>query len=321
METVCFNGALAAGLFFLNGLLGRVQYGYRNLFEYERFSFGELPDGSFSGNFFLKIVNPAIYTALICAVLQRFLGLAGLCGSLWMIVPLYWLLRLAYIALKNYFLYINWRYELLAMGVSLLLGEGVFFLVLRPLLRAGETVFIPLEDLRNAVWFAIIAYVTKVVWEVVKSAFEAGAIFPPERRARIIMKKYRRFSGKYQTELLRLTEDLPDRREFLCLVYAVMIYEDYNRPPVWRLAERLAKRLLPRREMTLGIMQVRTGRDITELESVRLGTEKLLEAYLDSGCIEDAVRAYNRSGEYLREVEAIFYVLAEQPEDVTGAVG
>ena len=66
------NLLLALGLFCLNALLGAIQYRHRgDLFAYGKFSFDPKPEQQFSGNFFQKTVNPAIYTALLCALFQR----------------------------------------------------------------------------------------------------------------------------------------------------------------------------------------------------------------------------------------------------------
>ena len=140
MRFFLLNLLLALGLFCLNALLGAIQYRHRgDLFAYGKFSFDPKPEQQFSGNFFQKTVNPAIYTALLCALFQR-AGWDALCRSLWLTVPLYWMLRSLYIAAKNRFWLINRRYELLSAVFSLLLGEGVFFGALMPLMEAGKRV-------------------------------------------------------------------------------------------------------------------------------------------------------------------------------------
>lgn len=64
---IMLNILFAFGLFFLNALLGRIQYGLSGkLFQYGKFTFADAEQQNFSGNFFQKIVNPAVYLAGDC---------------------------------------------------------------------------------------------------------------------------------------------------------------------------------------------------------------------------------------------------------------
>ncbi len=105
------------------------------------------------------------------------------------------MLRVLYIAAKNRFWLINRRYELLSAIFSLLLGEGVFFGALMPLMEAGESVFITAQDLRNAIWFAILAYIAKAAWDVCKGAFEEGRLYSQEVRSQLFRRRYDVFPG------------------------------------------------------------------------------------------------------------------------------
>lgn len=62
------------------------------------------------------------------------------------------------------------------------------------------------------------------------------------------------------------------------IVYAIIIYEDFNRPKIARQVENL-KFKLTKKPHTLGVMQVRSDKLISDLESVKLGTEKIVNAY------------------------------------------
>ena len=142
-----------------------------------------------------------------------------------------------------------------------------------------------MEEFRNAVWFAILAYLGKTLWDIGKSFFTADRLYPPHRRQNSIAKKYDKFVRKYGGDITKQVNALYPEAEghkehFLCLFYAVMIYEDYNRPCFFRLLEQALKRICPAREMSLGIMQVKTRIPITDRESISLAVAKLLTAYL-----------------------------------------
>ena len=86
---VLLNAVIAAGLFLLNGLLGKLQYGLPgNPFNYGKFTFSDTDDAGFSGNFFQKIVNPTVYLAVVAAIAQHFAPLPFI-ESMWVIIPIF----------------------------------------------------------------------------------------------------------------------------------------------------------------------------------------------------------------------------------------
>ena len=99
------------------------------------------------------------------------------------------------------------------------------------------------------------------------------------------------------------------------MLYAIMIYEDYNRPKLYRLVENFLKTICPQKVMTIGIMQVKSKEYITDLESIDLAIEKLLEVYQDNfhnNPIGHAIEDYNGGSEfYYEEVSTIYSVLLE----------
>ena len=62
------------------------------------------------------------------------------------------------------------------------------------------------------------------------------------------------------------------------VIYAIMIYENFNRPTTQRWCENVLF-CLGRRPMTLGIMQVSTTKFIHNAESVELGCRKIKESF------------------------------------------
>lgn len=311
------NFFLAFLLFLLNGLLGKLQYHFRgNLFDYGRFSFDKASTENFAGNYFQKIVNPTVFLALLCALFQG-AGYPSLCRCLWPLIPFYHLLCLLFAAVKNRLSLLPWPAEILSALLSLALGEAVLFTLILPLIRGGKRVFIPLEEFRNAVWFAILAYLGKTLWDIGKSFFTADRLYPPHRRQNSIAKKYDKFVRKYGGDITKQVNALYPEAEghkehFLCLFYAVMIYEDYNRPCFFRLLEQALKRICPAREMSLGIMQVKTRIPITDRESISLAVAKLLTAYLapsQGPSVFSALADYNPGLCYSDQVLGIYETL------------
>lgn len=316
-----YNALFSLILFFLNGQLGKLQYGISEpLFEYGKFTFESSCKHNFSGNFFQKIVNPTVYLAVIAASTQYFLTVDYV-ESLWLLIPMFWLYRLMYMIWRNVFIFLNLKYEAIAFILSLLLGEGTFFYILLPLLHKEETIWISVTALRDALWYAILAYIFKTLWDIMRKSFEGQNLYPDTRRREIVMNRYDRFSNKYGDYIREsvfnasngiLSSDVQEQVIFL--VYAIMIYEDYNRPITMRIVEWLVKATIFRcRTMSLGIMQVRTNQLVFDKKSIGLAIPRIIDPFLtaENSPICVAISQYNAGDEYKIEVNAIYNILTE----------
>lgn len=315
MKYIAFNALFALILFIINIILGKLLSG-NPFFAYGRFTFTLDEGQSFAGNFFLKIINPTVYMAILCAVFQS-LGWMKTCYSLWMIVPFYWLLRALCMFIKNILLYSNWLYEVIALLMSVILGEGVFFLLLKPLMDKKENVFISHEELRDAIWYAIIAYVLKILWDAYKIYLNSENIYPQYLRRKTVRKKYAKFSEKYGNIVeSAINDNWPEGEDGLAevvkLIYAIMIFEDYNRPQAFRIIEYIIKVFTPKKMMSLGIMQVQTKKLISNEKSIILGVEKIINAYFvqdDEDKILYVIDDYNYYGDNSEDIKVIYDML------------
>lgn len=325
-EYILFNLAMAVVLFFLNGWLGKLQYGIDELsFEYGSISFFDTDSQNFSGNFFQKIVNPTIFLAVVASVTQGICPL-DLVGSLWLIVPMFWGIRLLYMIFKSRLRILNLKWEGFACVLSLILGEGVFWGLIRELIRQEEPIWISPTALRDAIWFAILAYLARTAWMIMKKLYAGKNLYPQEALEAYVMKRYDAFSRKFGTYIEeqvaekygeKLSKD--DQERFIRTIYAIMIYEDYNRPYPTRVLERIAKAtIFRRREMTLGVMQARAKAVISDCESIKIAMETLSGPFLSGEPDPEmrAAEAYNSGENYAREVRGIYDMLNQHlPSD------
>ncbi len=330
--SIGYNVLLALALFLLNGQLGKLQHGISEpLFEYGKFSFMPTSEQSFAGNFFQKIINPAVFLAVAAALTQHYLT-SDYVESLWLLIPVFWLCRLIYMIGRNVFVFLNLKYEMIAFVLSLALGEGVFFCIIKPLLIEGEQIWISSAALRDALWYAILVYLAKTAWEIMKKSFGEENIYPYERRSKIVMKRYDKFSMKYSNDVLASLSNHPQdsmtvetREQIIRVIYAIMIYEDYNRPFGVRLAEWTMKATFFRwRTMSLGIMQVRTDRLISSRESIKLSVPPIINSFLTSqnDPIYDSIFQHNPNRNYVEETRAIYDILSEEiPTDQDAPIG
>lgn len=307
------NLILAWVLLFINGKLGKWKQYTFDFFSYSSFEFGDINKEKFSDNLFQLLIHPAIYLALVGSILQAF-SCETIVRSLWLLVPLYWILRFAVMAFRDMFFFQNWPLQIALLFVSLLLSEGTYFLMMR-LLGGGNVIFIDLEQFRDAFWFAAFGFVVKFVWDFLKRWMVGEVVFPPSKKAAIIVRRYNRYYRKYNKTINSSIEracvfkSLKQRDHFVCLVYAIMIFEAHNRPLWMRLVEYVVKCVFPNRLMSLGIMQIQTRQWISNKGSILLAVRKLHKAFSTaetSSAIEEAIYDYNPDADYVNEVTAIY---------------
>ena len=107
-----------------------------------------------------------------------------------------------------------------------------------------------------------------------------------KRKEKYIFSRYKQFKIKYGRIVSANSECLVDE----CLIYAIMIVENYNRSPFIRQIEKI-KFLLTKKKMSLGIMQVKTVSMITNEQSVEIAS-KMIVSYRKIICIEDGYDFY-----------------------------
>ncbi len=316
---LCLNFFLAFPLLWINGALGKWKLHSYGVFGYSDFGFNNISEENFFGNFFQMIVHPAIYLALISWTLQQF-SLNDIVLDLWLVIPFYWLLRVTYAILKDTFVFTNWRTQLIAFILSILLGEGTLFCIIRPLVINENSVFIDAKAFRDAFWFAVLAYLAKWLWDTVKIQFIGEELFPSQKKKETIIRRYTKYHRKYGAYINGLLEkecffkSPKQKAHFLCLIYAIMIYEAHNRPRWARATEYFVKLFCPCRTISLGIMQVQTKGWISNKKSIHLATKKLYAAFSTAAIeqkLEASIMDYNPSCHYFEQVVSIYKELCK----------
>lgn len=319
IKGLIINAVFSLILFKINGLIGMVKSKSNLTKEYATFEFRDLDEKNFSGNFFHAVIHPAIFLAIASVILQS-LSMGGLAMDLWLVVPLYWLLRFLHTVFWNRLNLVNWRYDLPAFITSVVLGELILFTIIRPLIINEKTVFINLEQFRDAFWFAAFTYLAKLFWDIFKGKTTNESLYPSKKKVRIIQCRYNKFHKKYNTfieEQLQNEYTFPNenyKQNFVCLVYSVMIYEDHSRPFMVRIVEYILKILCWKCSFSLGIMQVQSKKIIGNKSSIMLAIKKLYGTFINSKTDEKIYKTisdYNSGDKYYEEVYAIYVQLKE----------
>lgn len=194
-------------------------------------------------------------------------------------------------------------YECVVAGVAIVIAY-----ILKTYFFVNErNIFIPVSELTNELWIAIFLVLYKFAQLVVDKWVTQRTVTKESMIVQYIAKKFRAFYGKYG----HLVEITVENRYTCILMYAIMIFEDYNRGPFLRTLERI--KFIITGKGTLGIMQVQADKLITDEESVVLAYEKLSREIVcdeicvyDEGQINDYAWQYNNDTDYAKSVSYIF---------------
>lgn len=278
--------SLSSFLFILNGRIGAILLKLPTSFRvYTSLNSIIINSQNFTGNFFLQILNPILFSVVACAYFET-MASATLYELFWIIVPIYWSMHLLFIFIKNYWQILNLRYECIACFGAILLSWFIFHYLIQPLIYSSNTVFISQEALRDALWYGVIAYIFAFICKIYPYYFPAIKIIPRSKQKAYIQTRKRYLSEKHdrtiQTVLnQKYPSNMVGRKEFVNLLYAIMIYEDFNRPKYLRKLESFLVQLsFCKRKYSLGIMQVTSSQPLNDQESIESAVDILLPPYL-----------------------------------------
>lgn len=299
------QGVVAVIMFFVTNWLGGhtpVDRGYVTL------SLIAADDTMPAFNFVFKTLTPLVQYILFIALFQLVTPLASLLANSYMIIVYYWLLRGLYYILHGAFHLANWPIFFLYMIVSVGIAIWIYSFA-----ESVDSILPGKEALRDQLWILIAIFVYQVV-----NGLRINRKGTEDRKHRYALRKYHEFKKKYSEVVDANCEYVVDAD----LLYAIMIVENYNRPPLVRMVENLKFRMTHKR-MSLGIMQVQTDKMIDDKESIKQAAgiiKKLRMEYIgdckekdwDSlgslcGYIDFIARKYNGGDwDYVSEVREIF---------------
>ncbi len=242
-------------------------------------------------NFVFKTLTPLVQYILFIALFQLVTPLAFLLANSYMIIVYYWFLRGLYYILRGAFHLANWPIFFLYMIVSVGIAIWIYSFA-----ESVDSILPGKEALRDQLWILIAIFVYQVV-----NGLRINRKGTEDRKHRYALRKYHEFKKKYSEVVDANCEYVVDAD----LLYAIMIVENYNRPPLVRMVENLKFRMTHKR-MSLGIMQVQTDKMIDDKESIKQAAEiiaKLREEYIQNR---------EKESESLGVLSAYVYTMAER---------
>lgn len=300
LAPVAMHFVLALILFFLVNWIGKhaIDFGYVSTSLFEE------PNESIALNFFIRALSPAVFIIIVSSAAvavdrpELRLGIIN-------VVPYYYVLRAVVIFLFNRHRLISWpRY----IGHSIF-GIAFAALAYNYLILPNLSLIPDLETAGNELWLALLAFLYAVANKITLSG-GPGA----RRRNAFINSHYAAARARFGEQIDSKVSD----KLLKLVVYSVLVYEDYCRPPVVRTLERLA---VWKKRRTTGVMQVAADEVLTDVESVNRGLDILLvswESYSTEEHLLSRVRLsisdYNKDTDYIQRVQEVMEILAKRTD-------
>ena len=291
---------LGIGLFFLINWIGKHSYsiGYMEISIFVKTE--EAP----ALNFLIRVMTPIAYIIIVSTTLYYF-GLDKYVWNIYLINIYYIVFRLAFNLATNRGLLLNW-YRQFLYWIAIV---AISFFTYQKFIKVKANILPNFTTVANELWIIILIFIFQVANNLRFSQEETQ-----KRKDNYLKNRYLHFKGNYS----QLIKELTNNEILESIVYAIIIYEDFNRPKIARKIENL-KFKVTKKPHTLGVMQVRTDRFLSDNESVRLGTKKIVKAYknhiekleetnesfYECAAIHSIIEDYNTGSSYNSEVSEL----------------
>ena len=264
---------MALALFLIQNWIGSKSYSR----GYIKFSLLDDKDEALSFNFVIKVFGPIVYLIIMVAILQYFHCNQFLFNII-NVVYYYILIRIITIFLYERSSIVNW-WRIIFYYSSILIISSI---ICSKFINSVDNLLPDFSEIKNEIWLLIIIFLYQVgnrTEEILpKEPYETSRAYLPElkqRKKRYILKKYSHYKKEYWNIIDKISNQ---NRQINTTIIAILIFENFNRPPIIRFVERCLIKIT-KKEMTLGIMQVSSNRAISDTQSVVIGTENLCSKF------------------------------------------
>lgn len=260
IEIHLLHFTLGVILFFIINWIGRHSYsvGYMQISMFLKVE--EAP----AFNFLFRIVSPIVYLFIVSAILYK-IGLDRFVTNIYCISIYYILFRLAFNLITNRGLLMNW-YRQFLYWISII---SISYFAYTEVIYKKENILPDFETISNELWIIILIFIFHTLNQIRISSDKTI-----QRKENYLKRQLSNFKEKYDD----LVNEKISNDKLKSIAYAIMIYEDFNRPKVARFIEN-ARFQITGKKHSLGLMQVQTSDFINDRKSVELGLEKISKAY------------------------------------------
>jgi hypothetical protein len=306
MEILLAHIILGIGLFFLINWIGKHSYsiGYMEISIFVKTE--EAP----ALNFLIRVLTPVVYIIITSTILYYF-RLDKYVWNIFLVNIYYVVFRLLFNLITNRGLLLNWYRQFLYWGAIIVIS----FFTYDKLIKVKTNILPDFTTVANELWIIILIFIFQVTNNIRLS--QDGTFKRKQNYLKSRLSYFKTLYGK-------LIKEATKNEALEAVVFAILIYEDFNRPKVARVIENIKQRLT-KKPHTLGVMQVKSDKIISDLESVKLGTAKVVNAYqqyLDKLTKEkgefyeysayyEIIANYNGGSSYQTEVADLISIIKE----------
>ena len=256
IEIIILHTTLGILLFFIINWIGRHSYSI----GYMQISMFLKREESPAFNLLFRIISPIVYLFLISALLYK-LNLDRFVYNIYLVSLYYLTFRLLFNLATNRAILMNWIRQSLYWIALLSISYYSYIEII-----SNKTNLLPnFADFSNELWIIILIFIFHTLNNI-----RTSDKYTIKRKDKYLRNRYNLFRIKYHP----IIEKTISNDNLQALVYAVMIYEDFNRPKIVRFIENVSFRLTKKRH-SLGLMQVQTEEFINDMQSVTLGVDKI----------------------------------------------
>ncbi|WP_324068951.1 MAG: hypothetical protein RSE15_00020 [Flavobacterium sp.] len=306
MDIFFIQFTLGVILFFLINWIGKQSYsiGYMAISIFVKAE--EAP----ALNFLIRVLTPIVYLIIISSILYS-LNLDKFVNNIYLVNIYYIIFRLFINLITIRGKLLDWYRQTLYWSVIIIISYFVY----EKIISVKENILPDFTTIANELWIIIIIFIFQLTNNIRFS--QNGTV---KRKENYLKSRYLHFNRLYGD----LIKDITKNEALEAVTYAILIYEDFNRPKVIRIIENLRHRFTDKSH-TLGVMQVKTDKQINDEESVILGTKKIVNSYrkyimentvegediYEWSVINSIISDYNVGTEYLFEVNELSYEIRE----------
>lgn len=307
---------LATAMFFALNWIGKLAQpsGYLTLDIFVK------RDNAPAFNFIFRVFGPIVFIVL-AACLLYIAGLDRYVHNIWLVIVYQLIFRLGFNLSFGRYLLLNFRREVLIWLVSI--GSG--WILSENVIQHKEYLFPKYSDIANNLWVLVALFLYSTLNNL---SFDEQR--GKRRKNQYLYSAYGDCKHQYRNVISEITQD----RLVESIIYSILVYEDFNRPSAARIFEHL---LFPWKSKTLGPMQIDTERRISDIESVRLGAQRVITGYQDAlktgaekakakgkefdpttnqshrlYVILRVAAAYNKDDTYATEIENVHAILSKE---------
>ena len=248
-------------LFFIINLIGK--YAPTDFKYFQISSFLETDEAP-AFNFTFRVLTPVVFIIIISAILYHY-NLDLYVVNIYYVSIYYVIFRALFNMIIGRTYLVNWKKQIVYSFFII----SISYFAYDKFISKKENLLPDFSNISNELWIIILIFLYTLIDKIPSSDVKAE-----QRKFQYIKHMYSNIRRNY-SEVINSTSNGNIRLNQI--IYAIIIHENFNRPKAYRLIEYISGFFT--KDRSYGIMQVRSNKPLSDLESVKNGTEIIVEKY------------------------------------------